>query len=97
MDPTNADPDHPFGDGDSTIAERVDARDLRCPMPLLKAKQALSRVHPGDLVQVLATDAGAARDFPAYTSLSGHLLLRYVRHDNGILEFIIKKREEIGS
>lgn len=97
MDPTNTGPHDQCADGDMTFAERIDARDLRCPMPLLKAKQALSRVRAGDLVQVLATDAGAARDFPAFAALSGHILLRYVECDSGVLEFIIKKREEIGS
>lgn len=74
-------------------AERIDARGLRCPMPLLRAKQALNRVAPGSLVQVLATDAGAARDFPSFAQLSGHELLRQVKHGSEF-EFVLKKREE---
>lgn len=82
--------DQPSADG---FAECVDARGLRCPMPLLQAKQALNRVAPGCLIQVLATDSGAARDFPAFARLSGHELVRQTQ-DNAILEFVIKKREE---
>lgn len=76
-----------------TVAERVDARGLRCPMPLLRAKQALNRVNAGDLVHVLATDAGAARDFPAFARLSGHALLQQVCED-GVYKFMIQKRQE---
>lgn len=94
MDPTDSDNTDHCHDGDLTFAEQVDARGMRCPMPLLKAKQALNRVPAGGLVQVLATDAGAARDFPAFTALSGHTLLRQVEAGNGELEFVIRKREE---
>lgn len=80
--------------GEYAVAERIDARGLRCPMPLLKAKQALNRVSPGELVQVFATDAGAARDFPAFANLSGHELLRHMTNEDGVMEFVIKKRKE---
>lgn len=78
------------------FSERVDARGLRCPMPLLKAKQALNRASPGELIQVFATDAGADRDFPAFAKLSGHELIRHITRESGMIEFIIKKREESG-
>lgn len=84
------------GGDDYVVAERIDARGLRCPMPLLKAKQALNRICPGELVQVFATDAGAARDFPAFATLSGHELLRHASSEDGIIEFVIKKRKESG-
>jgi tRNA 2-thiouridine synthesizing protein A len=53
----------------------VDARGMRCPLPLLKAKQALRDMTSGEVVKVLATDVGSVRDFQAYAELSGHLLL----------------------
>lgn len=54
----------------------VDARGLRCPMPLLKARKALSTLQPGEHVEVWATDLGAEADFKAYCAQSGHHLLR---------------------
>ncbi|MFT5720330.1 MAG: tRNA 2-thiouridine synthesizing protein A [Motiliproteus sp.] len=62
-------------DRDYPITQRVDARGLSCPLPLLKAKQALNRLQPGEVLQVLATDAGSVRDFKAFTDQSGDLLL----------------------
>ncbi|WP_346796238.1 sulfurtransferase TusA family protein [Halomonas sp. Bachu 37] len=52
----------------------LDARGLACPLPLLKAKQALSRLAPGQLLEVQATDAGSWRDFASFTQQSPHEL-----------------------
>lgn len=53
----------------------LDASDLNCPLPLLKAKQALSKMVTGQVLKVIATDAGSVRDFKAYTDQSDHVLL----------------------
>lgn len=53
----------------------LDARGLECPMPLLKAKQALNRMQCGECLQVRATDPGSVRDFRVFCEQSGHLLL----------------------
>ncbi|NLY12730.1 MAG: sulfurtransferase TusA family protein [Gammaproteobacteria bacterium] len=53
----------------------VDARDLSCPMPLLKAKLALNTMPVGAVLKVLATDAGSQRDFRSFANLAGHSLL----------------------
>ncbi|KGK42714.1 SirA family protein [Nitrincola sp. A-D6] len=53
----------------------LDASGLNCPLPLLKAKQALSKMEIGQVLKVTATDAGSVRDFKAYTDQSDHALL----------------------
>ncbi len=53
----------------------LDARDLACPMPLLKAKLALNGMPVGAVLKVLATDAGSQRDFRSFARLAGHSLL----------------------
>ncbi|MCH8543545.1 MAG: sulfurtransferase TusA family protein [Alcanivorax sp.] len=55
---------------------QLDARHLRCPMPLLKTRQALRALAPGQTLLVRATDVGARRDIPAYLRQSGHELVR---------------------
>lgn len=50
----------------------LDARGLPCPLPLLKAKQALSRLAPGQLLEVMATDAGSWRDLETFIEQSDH-------------------------
>ncbi|UCJ16277.1 sulfurtransferase TusA family protein [Pseudomonas sp. MM211] len=54
----------------------LDACGLNCPLPLLKAKMALNGLGSGDVLKVLATDAGSQRDFRAFARLAGHELLR---------------------
>ncbi len=54
----------------------LNACGLSCPLPLLKAKQALSRLAPGELLEVQATDAGSWRDFDSFTEQSEHELIK---------------------
>ena len=58
------------------IKEKVDACGLECPLPLLKAKQALNKIEPGDILQVICNDPGSVRDFVAFAKQSGNELLR---------------------
>lgn len=57
------------------IAKEVDARGLNCPLPILKAKKALAELQSGELLKVLATDPGAARDFEAFAQQTGNELV----------------------
>jgi tRNA 2-thiouridine synthesizing protein A len=50
----------------------VDARGLRCPLPLVKAKLAMEELTPGDELLVLATDPEAAIDLAAWAADAGH-------------------------
>jgi tRNA 2-thiouridine synthesizing protein A len=43
----------------------VDARGLRCPLPLVRARQALASLVPGEVLVVLATDPEAPIDLAA--------------------------------
>ena len=54
------------------IANRVDARGKRCPMPLLMAKRAIVECNPGDAIEILVTDQSAPKDFETFARLEGH-------------------------
>jgi TusA-related sulfurtransferase len=53
----------------------LDTRGLNCPLPILKAKKALSGMLSGQTLRVVATDAGSVRDFQAFAKQTGHELL----------------------
>ena len=53
----------------------VDARGLNCPLPILKAKKALSGLESGQTVRVISTDAGSVRDFQAFAKQTGNELV----------------------
>ncbi len=61
---------------DPLIDLQIDASELQCPMPLLKTRQALRHLKPGQVLEVIATDASSARDIPAYLRQSCHQLVR---------------------
>jgi TusA-related sulfurtransferase len=57
------------------IDKELDARGLNCPLPILKAKKALSDMQSGQTLRVVATDAGSVRDFQAFAKQTGNDLL----------------------
>ncbi len=57
------------------IDAEVDARGLNCPLPILKAKKALSSLASGQILKVVATDPGSMRDFQAFAKQTGNELL----------------------
>ena len=68
----------------------VDARGMNCPIPLLKARQALMILDSGDTVTVLATDPAASGDFEAFAEESGHELVEVTEADQ-ITKLILRK------
>ena len=65
--------------------QELDTRGLNCPLPILKAKKALSSMESGQLLKVLATDPGSVRDFQAFARQTGHTL---VEQTSGEREFV---------
>lgn len=72
------------------IALHVDASGLPCPMPLLKAKQAMHQVAAGEMIAIVATDAGSWRDIPAWCALAGHTIVEQHQQDERF-QFVIRK------
>ena len=68
----------------------LDARGLRCPLPVLKARRALKEVPPGGVLRVLATDPGAEKDFAHFCETTGCELLEST-WDSGELSITLRK------
>ena len=68
----------------------LDAKGLQCPMPLLKAKQALNKMQAGERLQVYATDAGSQRDFRVFAEQSGNCLLE-ATESKGVFSYLLEK------
>ena len=73
------------------VAQTVDARGLNCPLPLLKAKQAINRLQSGDLLRVLSTDPGSVRDFEVFARQTGHVLLESL-HSESEYSYLLRKQ-----
>lgn len=50
----------------------VDARNLLCPMPVIRVQDAIAELAPGETVVVSCTDPGALNDIPAWCRINGH-------------------------
>lgn len=57
------------------IHKDLDTRGLNCPLPILKAKKALADMASGEVLRVVSTDPGSARDFQAFAKQTGNELL----------------------
>ena len=72
--------------------QSLDAKGLNCPLPVLKAKLALNKMKPGEVLHVEATDPHATIDFEAYCARTGHTIL-VSRVTDGVIEFYIRRAE----
>jgi tRNA 2-thiouridine synthesizing protein A len=75
---------------DHTITATVDARNLSCPMPIVKTAQQMKSIASGQLVEVLATDPGSLKDFTAWTRSTGNALVEQTQ-EGGVFHFIIRR------
>lgn len=71
--------------------EYLDARGLRCPLPLLRLKQRLNAMAAGAEIRVDTTDPGSVRDFQAFLRQAGHGLLEQTEGGEGF-RFLIRKK-----
>ena len=72
---------------DSTL----DATGLLCPLPVLKARRALRAVPAGGILEVLATDPGATKDFEHFCATTGCELIEASKRPDGVLRFVMRK------
>ena len=69
----------------------LDATGLLCPLPVLKARRALKEVPAGGILEVLATDPGATKDFEHFCRTTGCTLVEVSEDAGGVLRFRLKK------
>lgn len=72
------------------VDQKLDACGLTCPLPLLKAKQALNKLDSGLVLEVTCTDAGSVRDFEVFARQSGNELLGQTEADGQYTHWLKK-------
>jgi tRNA 2-thiouridine synthesizing protein A len=73
------------------IAQRVDARGLSCPMPIVKTAAAIRSMTSGQTLEILATDPGSVKDFEAWSKTTGNRLLTSEVSD-GVYRFVVARK-----
>ena len=70
----------------------LDARGLICPLPVLRARKALSLLNAGDILRVQVTDKAAPGDFRLFCAETGHIL-KSVEDDGDSVEVVVECRK----
>ena len=74
-----------------TIDIELDTRGLNCPLPILKAKKALTTMTSGQILKVVSTDTGSVRDFAAFAKQTGNELLSQTTEGSDFIH-VLKRR-----
>ena len=71
----------------------LDARDLKCPLPVLRARKMLNTLKAGEEFVILVTDEAAPRDLEVFCSETGHKIVSKVQIEN-YTKFVLRRRGE---
>ncbi|MGH7276186.1 MAG: sulfurtransferase TusA family protein [Candidatus Rokuibacteriota bacterium] len=69
---------------------KLDCLGLFCPMPVLKTREAMKRLKPGQILEMLSDDPGSEADVLSWSARTGHELLE-IDKNGAILRFLIRK------
>ena len=53
----------------------LDAKNMLCPMPVIKTQDKINELSNGDILVVTCTDPGALNDIPAWCRINGHTVI----------------------
>lgn len=68
----------------------LDCTGLLCPMPIVKTKKAFDGLESGQILKMIATDAGSPPDIAAWSRQTGNELL-LSSEEGGKFIFFLKK------
>ena len=71
---------------------KLDARGLRCPLPVVELRKAIKNLSAGDIIKIEATDPGSKRDFESWCRKTGNSFLESSEID-GVFTYVIRKEE----
>jgi len=74
------------------IEKTVDARGLKCPLPILMARKALRALPPGAELELLATDRGVDADVADLCEVARATLVA-ASCENGVHRFVLRAGE----
>mgnify|MGYP002545561538 CR=1 FL=1 len=72
---------------------KINACGLQCPGPIMQVKKAMDSISPGERVEIVATDAGFARDASAWCATTGNKLVEK-KEEKGRYTVLLEKGDE---
>ena len=68
----------------------LDCSGMLCPMPIVKTTKAIKELQSGQILKMIATDAGSPPDIEAWSRQTGNELLRSTTENNKFVFFLKK-------
>ncbi len=68
----------------------LDCTGMACPLPVVKTSQAIKKIQPGQVLELLATDPGVEPDMKAWTGRTGNELVG-ISQDAGVFHVLIRR------
>ncbi len=75
------------------FTRQVDFRGLRCPLPVLRAKQVLDDMNDGETLRIIATDPASVSNIHAFVKTTGDKLIE-AREEDGKFHYLIRKTRQ---
>jgi tRNA 2-thiouridine synthesizing protein A len=72
------------------ITTTLDVRGQLCPLPIVRASQAMKQLTAGQTLEVLSTDPGSVPDFAAWSKVTGNELLEHSQDDD-VFRFVLRR------
>ena len=69
---------------------KIDCLGLFCPMPILKTREAVKQLAPGEVLEMTSDDPASDADVRSWSAKTGHQLLA-VERDGPVFRFLIRK------
>lgn len=74
----------------TNVAEKLDARGMNCPLPILKTRKAINHINSGEILEVTSSDPGSVKDMAAFCEQTGHRLVASNEAEDSYI-FLIEK------
>jgi len=73
-----------------TAEKTLDAKGLKCPMPVVKTSKEVKSISVGGVLEILATDPGSMADITAWTKSTDNELLK-AEKDGDVYKFYVRR------
>jgi tRNA 2-thiouridine synthesizing protein A len=74
------------------IYQTLDVTNTFCPVPVIRAQEAIRNVPVGEILEIIATDEGSKSDIPAWAKNNGHELIESTEN-NGVFTFYVRRNK----
>jgi len=72
---------------------KLDCFGLLCPMPIIQTAKKMKELEVGQVLEVISTDEGIAKDMPAWCQMTGQEYLG-LEKDGDVFRVFVRKRKD---